>query len=33
MYCTDLTTYDTVKQAMLRNTRLEDNALTHALSR
>ena len=30
---TDLTTYDTVKQAILRNTRLEDNALTHALSR
>ena len=29
----DLTTYDTVKQAILRNTSLEDNALTHALAR
>jgi len=30
---TDLTTYDTVKQAILRSTRLEDNAFTHVLSR
>lgn len=28
----DLTTYDTVKQAILKYTRLKDNAITHALS-
>ena len=32
-FLTDLTTYDAAKQAILRNTRMEDNALTHALSR
>jgi len=30
---TDLTAYDTAKQAILRNTNLKDNAVTHALSR
>ncbi len=29
----DLTTYDAVKQMILRNTSLKDNALTHAMSR
>ena len=29
----DLTTYDTVKQTILRNTSLKDNALTHSMSR
>ena len=30
---TDLTTYDAAKQAILRNTSLEDSAVTHTLSR
>ena len=30
---TDLTVYDTVKQIILRNTRLEDNIFTHILAR
>jgi len=29
----DLTTYDTAKQFILRNTRLDDNAFVHAMSR
>ena len=29
----DLTTYDTAKQTILRNTNLKDNAITHSLSR
>ena len=29
----DLTTYDTVKQTLLRNSSLQDNAITHSLSR
>ena len=33
LFSSDLTTYDTAKQAILRNTSLEDNALTHALAR
>ena len=29
----DLTTYDTAKQAVLNHTRLKDNIITHALAR
>ena len=34
-YCcpADLTTYDSAKQAILRNTSLKDTAITHALAR
>ena len=33
MSCLDLTTYDTAKHHILTRTRLEDNYVTHGLSR